>query len=412
MLNTFFALISCLNISKTQVIDPIVFQKNIDYFVFELNQHIEEIESEPFVTTKIESFKVVKDENSLNNLILDFDGNNGIIVINEKNEIVFYKQYGDCEELRSNDEITIIGSEFFSNNQKIDFIKKDELPFSEGGSSSVLDDQPIDYDDISNYISSKYSGFNFVLEQSKRLQSYSTTTAMSLGYHQYNESIYHHYNENNGLYYSEGNCYLVAIANAIAYYSEYGYRYNFPSRTSTTQIVSNLDFVYDQAIDNGFEEIETTRTIHTIYKKVRDYAMNYCLYPYVVGPFNTNGVNYAFSEVCSFYEYEPSYTYAQTYSLYHFFDEIHLSHPTQLYVSGDSCYHNHGMMITGAKSYVATVNTNVGTITYRIVMVSIYDGHSYSEKWYDLNYLGNMPDNYKRATSQCVGFIEIIEPDE
>lgn len=412
MFNTFFALVSCLNFTYKELSDPIVFQKTVDYFVSVLNDHIKDIGSEPFKTTNIEFFDVVKDENAIDNMILDFEGAGGIIIINRNNEIIYYTTNGDNPLLRSSSNLNIKKGDLYSGEQRIDFVnnESEEKIVYQPHSQSSLDSNYIYYNDLNSYLSSKYSLFDIVLDESERLQGFSNSLPMSTGYRQFLESIYQRWDEIEQRYYSEGNCSLVAISNAIAYYSEYGYRFNFPSRTSTIQVDANTDLAHLAASIFGYYKIEDIRTIHYVYNVIRNLAL-YNGY-YVVNGCSISHIGNVFNQYCESCDYEPYFTHMTSYGLYHFMDELHLSHPTQLYVFDDDNYDNHALMITGAKVFTASSNTNVGTVTYRIVMVSVFDGHSTTERWYDLTYLGTMPPEYNRAVSQEVGYIEVVEPDD
>ena len=412
MVNTFFLLLSCFNVSQTKIIDSIKFHNTICQIVDSLNDHLLNGGDLTFSSYEIESFRLIKDENNRDNLVLDFEGSSGIIIISENNNIVLYKQRGDSEDVRQSKNLYLYQNELFAEEKRIDFQDDDFFGNVSCSSNSPLDSSPIEYGDLETYISSKYYGLDFSLDESKRLQSYSASSAMSLGYHQFTESVYKKWNNDTQSYFSEGNCTLVALSNAIAYSSEFGYRNNFPSRNSSTQIITNLDVVRPDALAQGYVDIANTRDLHTIYKYVRDFAIYNPSEHYIVDGYSPNGANYVFNRMCDSFDYEPIFSYSETYSSYHFFDETHLSHPTQLYVYNDDCYNNHAMMVTGAKRYTALVNLGIMNVEYYITMVSVYDGWSTTERWYDLNYLSNMPTTYHRATKQSVAFIEIIEPDE
>ena len=45
-----------------------------------------------------------------------------------------------------------------------------------------------------------------------------------------------------------------------------------------------------------------------------------------------------------------------------------------------------------------------------IVLLSIFDGHSVSERWYDLTSLGNMGPDYVRAETQM--FVTLLLEEE
>ena len=46
-------------------------------------------------------------------------------------------------------------------------------------------------------------------------------------------------------------------------------------------------------------------------------------------------------------------------------------------------------------------------VDIRLVLLSIYDGHSHNERWYDLTYLSNFDVSYSRAESQTIAKVII-----
>ena len=42
-----------------------------------------------------------------------------------------------------------------------------------------------------------------------------------------------------------------------------------------------------------------------------------------------------------------------------------------------------------------------------VPFVSVYDGHSSTERWYDLSYLSNLDSSYNRASTQTIALLSI-----
>ena len=61
-------------------------------------------------------------------------------------------------------------------------------------------------------------------------------------------------------------------------------------------------------------------------------------------------------------------------------------------LDGDVIYGGHGLMITGYKQYSSTLRIGGGiTVPVDIFSVSVYDGWSATERWYDIEQLSMYP---------------------
>ena len=95
-------------------------------------------------------------------------------------------------------------------------------------------------------------------------------------------------------------------------------------------------------------------------------------------------------------------------------DEIDSGHPLQFRTRKDVKYKGHGMMVTGYRLYEAEVwiqiNPRISILSYAsIPFLSVYDGRSANERWYDLTSYGNLSSSYSRADSQTFATLYLEE---
>lgn len=377
-----------------------------------------------FSTDKIEYVATIEGKQGEEYLYIDFDGINGFMLF-DNNRLIFWKDDIDIPVIRSRE-----GDVFFSNytfknefgnplitlnNSNNDY---SDLVYYNPGTIATQYNFPIEYNNIESLLSTKYSGYSWELEACGKLPGLNSTVN-SEGYRQFEESIYKVYENNtwNG----EGNCGIVSISNAFQYYSHYspyGLYYSLlPSYSSTTSISPSLDepsiMAQAAAQSPSYIPISDPRTIHRIPAVVRSKAIEM---GYVTGGMDDTKTSYAFSQSAMQWGY---YGYFQAYaslSVSQLIDEIDSGYPLQFRTGGDVLYDDHGMMVTGYRFYTAEkliqINPNLTIIAYlSIPFLSVYDGHSHNERWYDLTSYGNMSSSYSRADSQTFATLHLEVPE-
>ncbi|MBR0294730.1 MAG: C39 family peptidase [Bacilli bacterium] len=135
----------------------------------------------------------------------------------------------------------------------------------------------------------------------------------------------------------------------------------------------------------------TSSTLHELYLKEREYAIN-C--GYVVMGTSVNTMEYAFENAGQYYGYNnTSYTYHSESNTTKSFiiNEIDNNRPVQLVTVGDAFYGNHAMMITGYRELYSLIHTSTYSYDISVFFVSVLDGHSSSERWFDIQSLSSFP---------------------
>lgn len=348
----------------------------------------------------------------------DLAGENGFLVLNQNQDIVYWKDYGDIPSIRSNESHLFYskmalmdenGSVYSIEQEKLG--DNDQLIFDPGSIAAQYPDY-IEYEDILTILSTKYSGYDWQMTASGKL--YGLNSGMnSGGYHQYYESIYKTYE--NGVWFGEGNCGIVSISNALQYYSRYANYSLLPNYSSFTAISPSVDepSLMAQAASQtqSYIPISDPRSIHTITASVRSHAIEV---GYITGGMDDYMTSYAFEETASDYGYQGTFQVQSSFSIIQIMDEIDSGRPLQFRTGNDVKYDGHGMMVTGYRLYEAEVwiqiNPRISILSYAsIPFLSVYDGHSVNERWYDLTSYGNLSSSYSRADSQTFATLYLEE---
>lgn len=389
-MNTFSAILLILSLS------PKIGMNNFDFYdevnnIIEGNVNVNYIEFQ----TKMED-ELTKEEY----VYYDFFGNNGYVLMDQEKKLLLVEEHGDIREIRENKLVNYAYGDFFVEGKKIQRKKNkwdSNYIIGEVGSISQEYNNYIEYSQLESYIEDKYSLADFTLYREDKLEHLSTSMD-SNGYEQYRESVYVRNSA------SEGNCGIVSMANAIAYFSRTGNYSLLPQYSATKYVYPTNESIYQSAISAGYSPKSESVQLHTIYSKARDKAIEK---GYVIGGMNDEKTEYCYVKTLQYYGYLGTFTVYDTYSINDITTEIANDRPIQLRTQGDVKYGGHGFLITGYKLYSAETIINNMTAYLNLVMVSVYDGHSSNERWYDLTYLSNLSSTYDRASSQTIAKLTI-----
>ena len=347
-------------------------------------------------------------------LFIDFDGNNGYAVL-KNNEIMRFDVAGDFPEMREGDvvmrEYRFFGKESEINAHDIDL--SDFEVYYHYPASYSGDLLPIEYSAVDSYLLAKYGALNnFSITSSDKLDGLNSS-GPSTGYGQYEDSVFYTWNQTEQQWYSEGNCGLTSTANALAYYSAQTSIGNLPSPSATTMLNPLNDSVYYKALENHYQATTDSKSIHTIYNAVRSAATNYDVENgnnYIIGGMDYPKTKDAYETAAAAFGASGTYTSLNSYySLSFIQSHIGDNEPLQLNVQNDSCYDSHGMMMTGYRVYYSVTEIGGFIIPLQVVMASVYDGHSKTERWYDMVQLGNGGAYAQRATGVSIALYELEE---
>ena len=372
-----------------------------------------------FESSEVEFFATMKGESSGQYLYVDLAGDNGYLVFNEDWALVFWDDHGDISAIRDGTAVFTFELNSFRSEKGEFVFPSSKAPNRDGfvpGSIAQLFPGFIEYNDIGVFLSDKYDGYDWELYSSGKLPGL-YSGANCDGYTEYVESVYI-YNSGNGTIYGEGNCGLVSISNGLKYYNQYGSFCLLPNYLSTTWISpyhDEIGLVFAAAANTpSYTPKSDPTAVHSIYAAVRAQAIDV---GYVVSGTNDYQTGYAYSGAASQFGYTGTFTPYSTFTTGQIANEINLGHPLQLRVLDDIKYEGHGMMVTGYRFYRAEDWIQVGPnlsllVYYTAPFVSVFDGFSSDERWYDLTCFCNLGFDYARASAQTFATLHLEETDE
>jgi len=338
-----------------------------------------------FKTKKIECSRFVWDyARKEQALYLDFEGDCGYLLLSPRFGIRGFSDSVDYPRVRNDKESVIFVDNGFATIDSLGQItflseRKESDPNYVYKDNLSVSGSPIEYGSLLTYLDTKYDA-TFVLGSAGRLSSL-PTSATSGWYNQQDESVFE---QSNGA--SEGNCGLVSISNVLAFYSRFAGKANLPSYTSTTSflVYSNITLVQQAAqFSPPYYVRSAYATLHQIYERARAYAISQ---GYVCSGMDDNKTSYSYVNTCSYYGYQGTFNAVYSPSSLDVAAEIDSNRPIQFRTEDDMYYHGHGMMGTGYRQYWATKQLTGGMyVEFDIFCVSVVDGYSSTERWYDVD---------------------------
>lgn len=335
-------------------------------------------------------------------VLIDFKEENGYLLLAPNGHIRSFSLAGDLEWIKGTaNPLWFQGGALAELvDGKLDYHKQEEYYDIVVGDNPNASQNPVSYGSLYSYLYNKY-GTSFTLDYSQKLTGLPTTSAYSDGYTQMAESVFVKDTTT-----SEGNCGLVSISNGLAYYSRYRGKTGLPSYSSTTGVApyDRIDLIQAAAAE-GYSPKSTYVTLHSIYKTVRDFALGV---GYVCGGLNDSQTGTAFTGCAQTYGYNScAYTPLSPGNYSDVIGEIGNNRPLQIRVSYDMYYKTHGMMVTGYRQYTGTkqIGNNI-YVDIDIMCLSVLDGRSSSERWYDMDRWSSYPISQYRATA--VTFAKLI----
>ena len=388
--------------------EALFLRESLHNCLIEINQAAEKINGQRFGSLEIEFSAMVDIGHSgSKGLYLDFKGDSGYLLLTSNRHIIDYKtagDYGPSEEWNNHHLAFQNGSlGYFENECFIPFQyhRPNDSPRPSLGSllevrsnNNPYSCNPIGYSSIRNFIHNKY-GIWMNTTSSGKLANLSSTVN-SDGYLGYDESVF----IKNG--YGEGNCGIVSMSNILSYYSHYGGKNLLPSYNAYTS-VTPWDYynVYLAATGSGYNPKSSSVSLHTIYAKTRHYAISA---GYTYNGMNDTQTDYAFCQTASYYGYSATYVPQTSFTQTDIIGQISAGNPLQLRTGGDACYGGHGLMITGYREYTGSIAEMGYTFDVNVFCVSVYDGGTSSERWYDVESLSSATslESAPRASSVTI----------
>lgn len=407
---------------KSTVIDYTFFKESITLIAKAINSYRLSNNLDSFANNlTVEFVAEMKDPNGQSWFYADFSGENGFLVVSENCELALMETRGDISEIRDartlsfEDNLFVINGEFY--NYKESKPKDDDIVYGDPFLPNLRTyDGIIEYDNLLDFLSSEYDlTDNWVLDTSGKLEGLSSGRS-SEGYLQSSDSVYCHYID--GIAYLEGNCGLTSTSNALSYYSRHQGFSDLPNYNDYILITPSVDEPEYMntlgSLSDPYFPISASKSIHEIYSLEREIAktMGYC-----GSGMNDTQTGASFEGAAESCGYDADFIpYLSNFSFSTIKDEIDLNRPVQLRTANDLHYGGHGMMITGYREYRANewvrVTNNLSIyVSYYLPFVSVFDGHSSFERWFDFTSLSNLGSQYTRSTNQHIAKL-IIQEDE
>lgn len=291
-------------------------------------------------------------------IYLDFNGDNGYMILVDGNEIVAWESSGDLEYLKwlnSTYYSILDGFGYYERTQFLpydrEYLTEQELQNISFSSGKQYNGQnsPGDGDIVypSSYVSDRYgSGYKVESGDSKSLSfSY---------FRQWNLSIYYQ-TKSDGLEYSEGNCTLSAIFALMNYLKSSGKYTSLPAASSKTSYDATKDSFYSKYKNKSDYRIATPKSLPDLYLAIRQYAIDN--YGYEVDGTNPFNITTIIEKIGRKYgeSISASHILIWTYES-QVVDQIDEGYPVIINVANSSTYGGHSMVVTGYSLYTKTTS--------------------------------------------------------
>lgn len=282
---------------------------------------------------------------------LDFDGNNGYMVVANGNDVLKWEVAGDLQYLKPLETTyfsVVDGFGYYSDDY---FVPYENVRASTG--DTIVN---------SAYNGQSYSGEGGITNLADYVLDRYTSHHELDGYHwlignfwymeQSDYSIYEVVNSN-GTTSGEGNCGLTAIYALLNYLKTSNKCTNFPSSYNTITYYAGNDSFYSKYASNSGYSINSPITLPQLYKVIRDYAIDNYFY-------ETGGLfsGYNASLIEDIAEHYGENVNATIHTLGSFEscvkDQIDDSNPVLFSVDGSETYGSHAMVVTGYRIYAKT----------------------------------------------------------
>lgn len=322
-----------------------------------------------------------------NGVYLDFDGDNGYLIVVDNYEIAAYATQGDLSYLREQETLmyslydgflyydaegNLIPYEGTTAMTEADWeaYLQTELERSyQGQSGNGSDGQIYDPD---AFVKDKY-GTGYSVYNSNILKNFQYVS-------QYDLSIY--YKLQNGTRYSEGNCSLAAIYALMNYLQASGKYTELPKASAITSYAATKDSFYNKYKQNGNYSITTPKILPKLYASIRNYAITH--YGYEVGGTNPFYIATIIQQVGKQYGYTLKANHILIWSYEgQAVKEIDAGYPVIWNMANSDTYGSHSTVVTGYRTYRKT-KTFLGMKLYSYVkLLALNDNWNKSVRYFD-----------------------------
>lgn len=361
--------------------------ENLSDFVREYNETLEEGE-EPLQASYCEAtIPVYITTTNQDGVYLDFDGDNGYLVVVDNYEIAAYATQGDLAYLRGQEPLVysiydgflhydgegnLIPYEGATAMTEADWEAYTLTPLGksyQGQSGNGSDGQIYDPD---AFVKDKY-GSGYSVYSSKTLKNFQYVS-------QYDLSIY--YQLKNGSRYSEGNCSLAAIYALLNYLQASGKYPKLPKASAITSYAATKDGFYSKYKKDSNYVITTPKILPKLYVDIRNYAVK--KYGYEVAGTNPFHIATIIQQVGKQYDYNLKANHILIWSYEgQAVKEIDAGYPIIWNMANSDTYGSHSTVVTGYRTYRKT-KTFLGMKLYSYVkLMALNDNWNKSVRYFD-----------------------------
>ena len=335
----------------------------------------------------------------------DLVDNYGYIVVDSKRHIKSVKYDCDCPKIReSKDAVFYQNGCFFTKHEFYEINRKQNTGKTETSNANNPNSYAatyIEYGGLPNYLYGRYS-VSFSLSSYNKLSNLNAYDSTLAFFGQLGESVYM------AGPFSEGNCSLVATANAMGYCREYKAYSNLPSVNSNSAVFAQTESIYSSAVTTSvfdsisqqtyyYYPVSTPAIIHSLYSQIRSEAISL---GYVCDGFVNSNMPSLVENSFASSNYIVDSSYVSSVSQSTFINEIDADRPVLLVMGEDDKYKNHIVMATGYRIYSGVKRLNNHFyIDVEVFCLSIWDGHSLNERWYDADLISTvLPSEGSRSS--------------
>lgn len=364
---------------------------HLSEFTAEYNKELEEGEA-PMLATSCEfSVPVYITTTEQDGVYLDFDGDNGYMIVVDNYEIAAYAASGDLPYLREQESALYSlydGFVYYDAEGNLvpyaaeamteadwEEYSRVVLEKSYNGQKGKGSDGQIYNPDA--FVKDKY-GSGYSVYNSKILKNFQYVSQSDL-------SVY--YEMKDGKKYSEGNCSLAAVYALMNYLQSSGKYPKLPKASSIVSYQATKDTFYNKYKKKSNYVIETPKILPKLYVNIRDYAEKQ--YGYEVSGSNPFNIGTIVQQVGKQYGYNLKTNHILVWSYENqVVNELKGNHPIIWNMANSSTYGSHSTVVVGYRTYRKT-KSFLGIKMYDYVkLMALNDNWNKSVQYFDFtNYL-------------------------
>ncbi|MBR5718956.1 MAG: hypothetical protein IKX16_08055 [Clostridia bacterium] len=369
---------------------------NLDSFASEYNRSIDtkggDAEKITFKATSCE-FKVPVyiEEYDKYGIYLDFDGENGYMIVTGENEAIAFETKGDLEYLRDMENFHYsIYDGFLVDDGNGEFVPYVSILNPQISDTNYDGSVPVDYNASvkGTPVAGNDGGFERAIDavtvnHGSGWKSHKTKSLTNFEYwHQDRTSIYCHWEDNELK--TEGNCVLSSIFADLNYLATSGKYPGFPKSSSTVNHKAENDKFYYKYVNNPKYYVRPQRRIPILYYYIRQYAIDN--FGYETGGVYDGNIPKIIKAMGN--KYTKGLTVNQKF--FGNFDtikkEINAGYPVLIGVKFSPTYNVHEMVVTGYRIFKKEMTILGIKITFYIQILKVNDNWADVARYFDLSY--------------------------